>query len=322
MGKLKNLPSPVLVTPPPSPNFSLSPLDLTLPLQVEIVAPSSIAKMNFTTNNTAVAHPMETSSSHSTSSFASSSSSFTSSTGPDGVPHSSSNQAAFQAASFAAKGVDGVVKSGSQMQTDASATKDGQIVSSSHHQAASGLPMDPLSRAAIQGQQMLKPPIPNPLPQLQVQTQQLQQEQQQQQQQQQHYQQRDAHSKCHSVRCTPPPSPTQKKCHETLNYTTKNLQQEQLQQHNEFQQQLTTIQQQQRAIIQKQQLSMMNGDIQQEQNQTENKPKKCHEEVTHREKKHSRGKKCHEHVVTTTKNYDQILIQQQLLQQQQTEMQL
>ena len=34
------------------------------------------------------------------------------------------------------------------------------------------------------------------------------------------------------------------------------------------------------------------------------------------------GKKCHENVVTTTKNYDQILIQQQILQQQQMEMQL
>merc|ERR1711862_848431 len=110
------------------------------------------------------------------------------------------------------------------MQADALATKDGQVVFSGHHQTSSGLPMDPLSRAAIQGQQMMKPPIPTPLPQLQVQTQQLPQQQQQQ------HQQRDAHSKCHSIRCTPPLSPTSQKCHETLNYTTKNIQQDRLQQ--------------------------------------------------------------------------------------------
>merc|ERR1712142_778128 len=160
---------------------------------------------------------------------------------------------------------------------------------SGHHQTSSGLPMDPLSRAAIQGQQMMKPPIPTPLPQLQlqVQTQQLPQQQQQSllQQQQQH-QQRDAHSKCHSIRCTPPLSPTSQKCHETLNYTTKNIQQDQLQQQAEFQQQLTTIQQQQQAILQQQQLTMMNGDILQEQQQGN---KKCHENVTQTQK----DNKCH-----------------------------
>merc|ERR1712168_969139 len=118
-----------------------------------------------------------------------------------------SSHTAFQASSFANKDGEGVVKSGSQMQAEALATKDGQVVFSGHHQTSSGHPMDPLSRAAIQGQQMMKPPIPTPIPQLQVQTQlQLPQQQQQSllQQQQQQHQQRDAHSKCHSIRCTPP----------------------------------------------------------------------------------------------------------------------
>merc|ERR1719187_3004788 len=138
----------------------------------------NFADNNNYNNNAAVANvaPVSSASSYSASSLASSSSSssFTTSTGPDGLPHTSSNQAAYQAAAFATKGPDGVLKSGAEMQSDSLATQDGKIISSAHHQAASGTPIDPLSRAAIQGQQMQRPPIPSPLPQLQLQHQQQQ----------------------------------------------------------------------------------------------------------------------------------------------------
>merc|ERR1711872_1123761 len=210
------------------------------------------------------------------------------------------------------------------MQADSLAMKDGRVIASAHHQASSGLPiassglpMDPLSRAAIQGQQLQQSQL-NQLPPLQIQSQQHQHHQRQQQQ----HQQRDAHSKCTSVRCTPPqsPVPTAAKCHENVSYTTKNFQQDQLQQQTLLQQQQMTLQQQQQLLLQQQQQQQ----TVQQTKQTESKSKKCHEEVTHRERKpsHGHGKKCHEHVVTTTKNFDQTVIRQQLLQTQQNEMQM
>ena len=95
---------------------------------------------------------------------------------------------------------------------------------------------------------------------------------------------------------TPPLSPGPTKCHETLSYTTKNFQQ---QQQTVVQQQQTITQQQheQKTVIQQQQQQLQNnGDIdeqqklQLQQQQQKQKHKKCHEEVTHSEKKHSHGK--------------------------------
>merc|ERR1712087_931850 len=101
-----------------------------------------------------------------------------------------------------------------------------------------------------------------------------------QQQQQTQPQQRDSHSKCHSVRCTPPPSPTSK-CHANVTYTTKNFQQD-------LQQQQMTLQQQQQTLLQHQQQTsqqqIVNSEQQQHNVERKQRKSKCHEEVIHSER--------------------------------------